>query len=167
MASHVKLLAFGCAALAALLIAPASRAEEGLSLDGFLQSHVAARTGSIACPVGTECHYPAAELRGQLKAEGSHTSGKAAFAARFDLVHDIALNETRLWTRELYGDLNSEKFTARVGRQVVTWGVGDLLFINDTFPKDWTAFFTGQPMQYLKLGSDAAKLNYYAGAANL
>ena len=167
MESHVKPFVFGCVAVAVLLIAPASRAEEGLSLDGFLQSHVAARTGSIACSAGTECNYPAAELRGQIKAEGSHASGKAAFAARFDLVRDIALDETRLGARELYGDLISEKLTARAGRQIVTWGVGDLLFINDTFPKDWSAFFTGQPMQYLKLGSDAAKLNYYADAVNL
>lgn len=25
----------------------------------------------------------------------------------------------------------------KAGRQIVTWGTGDLLFINDLFPKDW------------------------------
>ncbi len=60
----IKPLTLSCAAVAALLAAPASRAEEGLSLNGFLQSHVAARTDNIACTAGTECNYPAAELRG-------------------------------------------------------------------------------------------------------
>jgi len=139
---------------------------QGVSLDGFVQSHVAGRTSRVACPAGTACDFPAAELRGQLKAEGKNSPGDAAFLARFDLLRDVAIDDTRLVTRELFGDLTSEKASARLGRQVITWGVGDLLFINDTFPKDWVAFFTGQPMQYLKLGSDALKLNAFPGPAN-
>lgn len=46
----------------------------------------------------------------------------------------------------------------RVGRQILTWGTGDLLFINDLFPKDWTAFLIGRDVEYLKAPSDAAKL---------
>ena len=139
---------------------------QGVSLDGFAQSHVAARTSRATCPAGTACDFPAAELRGQLKAEGKNSPGNAAFLARFDLLRDVAIDDTRLVTRELSGDLTSEKASVRLGRQVITWGVGDLLFINDTFPKDWVAFFTGQPMQYLKLGSDALKLNAFPGPAN-
>jgi len=139
---------------------------QGVSLDGFAQSHVAGRTGRVDCPPGTACDFPAAELRGQIKAEGKNASGDAAFLARFDVLRDAAVDDTRLVTRELFGDLTSEKASARLGRQVITWGVGDLLFINDTFPKDWVAFFTGQPMQYLKLGSDALKLNAFPGPAN-
>jgi hypothetical protein len=46
--------------------------------------------------------------------------------------------------------------------------VGDLLFINDTFPRDRVVLFTGQPQQYFKLGSDALKLNaYHPGSANV
>lgn len=139
---------------------------QGVSLDGFVQSHVAARTSRVDCPAGTACDFPAAELRGQLKAEGKNSGGEAAFLARFDLLRDAAVNDTRLVTRELFGDLTSEKASARLGRQVITWGVGDLLFLNDTFPKDFAAFFTGQPVQYLKLGSDALKLNAFPGPAN-
>jgi len=139
---------------------------QGVSLDGFAQSHVAGRASRIDCPSGTACDYPAAELRGQLKAEGKNAGGEAAFLARLDLLRDAAVDDTRLVTRELFGDLTSEKASARLGRQVITWGVGDLLFINDTFPKDWVAFFTGQPMQYLKLGSDGLKLNAFPGPAN-
>lgn len=140
---------------------------QGISWGGFAQSHVAWRTKQVACPWGTACDFLAAELRGQLKAEGKNSSGNAAFLGRFDLFRDAAIDDTRLVTRELFGDLTSEKATARLGRQVITWGVGDLLFINDTFARDWVAMFTGQPMQYLKLGSDALKLNAFPGAANM
>jgi len=140
---------------------------QGISWGGFAQSHVAWRTNQGTCPSGTACEFPAAEVRGQLKAEGKNSSGNAAFAGRFDLVRDLVLDETSLETRELFGDLISEKAMARLGRQVITWGVGDLLFINDTFPRDWVAMFTGQPMQYLKLGSDAIKLNAFPAPVNL
>ena len=149
------------------LASPVATTGQGVSLGGFAQSHVAERTSRADCPSGTACDYPAAELRGQIKAEGGNVSGEAALLARLDLLRDTAVDDTRLVARELFGDLTSEKASARLGRQVITWRVGDLLFINDTFPKDWIAFFTGQPMQYLKLGSDALKLNAFPGPANL
>lgn len=140
---------------------------EGITLDGFTQAHVATRTGNVSCPAETQCDVPAEELRGQIKAEGKTESGTLGVLGRFDLVHDLALPDTTFETREFYGDWRAEGASARLGRQVVTWGVADLLFINDTFPKDWVAFFTGQPIQYLKLGSDALKLNVYPGTTNV
>lgn len=139
----------------------------GLTLDAFVQSHTAARTNRNGCTKGVECDFPWAELRGQLKAEGKTEDGTAGFLGRFDVLYDAALSDTSLKNRELFGDLVSEKASLRAGRQVITWGVGDLLFINDTFPKDWVAMFTGQPMQYLKLGSDALKLNAFPGPVSL
>jgi hypothetical protein len=68
--------------------------------------------------------------------------------------------------REGYVDYTSEKWDARIGRQVITWGVGDLLFINDVFPKDFEAFFSGRPMEYLKKGIDGAKVGLYPGFVN-
>ncbi len=50
----------------------------------------------------------------------------------------------------------------KIGRQVLTWGLGDLIFINDMFPKDWNSFFIGRDVEYLKAPSDAAKFSYYA-----
>ena len=43
----------------------------------------------------------------------------------------------------------------KLGRQVLTWGTGDLVFINDLFPKDWQSFFLGRDDEYLKAPSDA------------
>jgi hypothetical protein len=55
---------------------------------------------------------------------------------------------------------------ARIGRQVLTWGTGDLLFINDLFPKDWQAFFIRRDIAYLKAPSDAVKVSLYSDLAN-
>ena len=143
----VLMLAAGAAASLIPALSPAN----DLPVDGFVQSHVAVRTNRSGCAAGTECAYPWSELRAQLRAEGKSRSGATAFGARLDLLHDVVLDDTSIKTRELYADSVSEKASLRAGRQVITWGVGDLLFINDTFPKDWVAMFTGQPMQYLNL----------------
>ena len=60
-----------------------------------------------------------------------------------------------------------DKFGLRVGRQIYTWGVGDLLFINDVFPKDWEAFYSGRPLEYLKIGVDSVKLDVYSNIASI
>lgn len=49
----------------------------------------------------------------------------------------------------------------RAGRQILTWGTGDLIFINDMFPKDWQSFFLGRDSEYLKAPSDAIKVSFY------
>ena len=60
-----------------------------------------------------------------------------------------------------------DEVDVRVGRQVLTWGTGDLLFINDLFPKDWQSFFLGRDQEYLKAPSDAIKVGWYPGPVNL
>ncbi len=56
----------------------------------------------------------------------------------------------------------SERVDLRIGRQILTWGTGDLLFINDLFPKDWTAFLIGRDVDYLKAPSDAARIAVFS-----
>ncbi|WP_223789476.1 hypothetical protein [Marinicella meishanensis] len=48
-----------------------------------------------------------------------------------------------------------------LGRQITTWGTGDLLFINDQFPKDWLSFFSGRDDNYLKAPADAIRITRY------
>tara|TARA_R110002072_G_scaffold4706_21_gene32957 strand:- start:4803 stop:6245 length:1443 start_codon:yes stop_codon:yes gene_type:complete len=55
----------------------------------------------------------------------------------------------------------------KLGRQVLTWGTGDLVFINDLFAKDWNAFFSGRDEEYLKAPSDALKASYFFDWVNL
>lgn len=55
----------------------------------------------------------------------------------------------------------------KLGRQILTWGTGDLIFINDLFPKDWQAFFIGRDLEYLKAPSDAIKASFFSDYVNL
>ena len=94
-----------------------------------------------------------------------------------DLLYDMVLNEPRVFLeegrgvadlREAYASLRPASFMdVKVGRQVVTWGTGDLVFINDLFPKDWNAFFIGRDTEYLKAPSDALKVSLFSDLANL
>jgi len=85
---------------------------------------------------------------------------------------------------DVYGDLVTEKgyfdmreanvflrpldyMDLKAGRQILTWGTGDLVFINDLFPKDWQSFFIGRDVEYLKAPSDAAKVSLFGNSANL
>lgn len=51
----------------------------------------------------------------------------------------------------------------RVGKQVSTWGVGDLLFINDLFPKNWIAIFLGRNPEFWKDTANALRVSTYFG----
>lgn len=54
-----------------------------------------------------------------------------------------------------------------VGRQISTWGKGDLLFINDMFPKDWQSFFAGRGVNYLKAPADALRFTSFFTPFNI
>ena len=55
----------------------------------------------------------------------------------------------------------------KIGRQILTWGTGDMLFINDLFPKDWQSFFSGRDDEYLKAPSDAVFTSFFPELANI
>jgi hypothetical protein len=74
---------------------------------------------------------------------------------------DFDLREANVFTRP------TDWMDVKVGRQILTWGTGDLIFINDMFPKDWNSFFIGRDTDYLKAPSDAAKVSLFNDAANL
>ncbi len=82
---------------------------------------------------------------------------------KLDLFHDTTDGAWKGDLREAYFDYYSDKWDLRVGRQLITWGVGDLVFISDVWPKNWDALLTGMPLGFLKTGVDGVKLNYYAG----
>ena len=89
-----------------------------------------------------------------------------------DLVdqNDIELEEGRGWIDLREANLLAsplEMMDLKVGRQILTWGTGDLLFINDLFPKDWQSFFIGRDEEYLKAPSDALLLSLFPTAFNI
>ncbi len=84
--------------------------------------------------------------------------------------HSIRLEENQGWLllREAVVSLTPLDFLdIKAGRQILTWGTGDMLFINDLFPKDWKSFFIGRDPEYLKAPSDAAKVSLFSDVANL
>lgn len=70
--------------------------------------------------------------------------------------------------RELWFSFTPLEFMdVKAGRQVLTWGTGNLVFLNDLFPKDYRSFFLGRRLEYLKAPSDAVKVSLYSDFANL
>ncbi|MEF8943022.1 MAG: DUF1302 family protein, partial [Desulfohalobiaceae bacterium] len=116
-----------------------------------------------------------AETRLQLEAS-KYWQG-ANFVLKSDFLADAAAEDHGLDLRRGEGpiDLRSAYVTLsplpaldlKVGRQVLTWGTGDQLFINDMFPKDWESFFVGRDTEYLKAPSNAARASLFLDAFNL
>ncbi|MCP4544961.1 MAG: hypothetical protein GY835_00690 [bacterium] len=127
----------------------ALRVDENLALDGGL-------------PFG-ERAYPRNELRAQLTVQDG--LGDAEFYLRFDLLSDGTAGERNsVDLREGYLKLYPASWLdIKIGRQVATWGTGDLVFANDLFAKDWQAFFTGLDDAYLKPPQDLLRLSIYKG----
>ena len=61
----------------------------------------------------------------------------------------------------------SDWLDIKAGRQIITWGTGDLVFLNDLFPKDWQSYFIGRDSEYMKAPSDAVKLGVFHDWANV
>jgi hypothetical protein len=146
-----------------ILMQSFSAAANAVDIGGFAQVNYAARVSGAPCPPSGPCDFLLGDERFQLKAEGASEQGRSSFAAKVDLFQDALQDRSGIEVREVFVDLTGKRAALRVGRQIVTWGVGDLLFANDVFPKDWVALFTGRPMEYLKVGSDALKLDLHPG----
>jgi len=59
------------------------------------------------------------------------------------------------------------RIDVKVGRQVQTWGTGDLVFLNDLFPKDFVSFFSGREDEYLKAPGNSIRVSQYSPLFNV
>jgi hypothetical protein len=110
--------------------------------------------------------YNMAEGRLQLKTD-YYFSGdnilsdwQMALHGKCDFVVDIyqggkALTELRTLNAEF---TPVDIVDIKAGRQVLTWGTGDYVFLNDLFPKDFVSFIIGRDDEYLKKPSDALRI---------
>ena len=98
----------------------------------------------------------------------SYFSDRVDLAFKGDLIADAVADEidgdVRLATVTLRA---LDWLDIRAGRQVLTWGTGDLVFLNDLFPKDFVSFFIGRDDEFLKAPSNSLKMTFYTGPANL
>lgn len=155
---------FGRVAIGIVLVTTVARpaAAQETTLHGFVQANYSVRFAETR-PNDPPGDFLLGDHRLQFELARTSASGRVTAHVKVDFVHDAVAGAAHLDVREAFLTLTGTRFDLRLGRQVITWGVGDLVFINDVFPKDWTALIAGQPLQYLKIGSDAANLNLYLG----
>ena len=121
-------------------------------LNGFVEYGLSTKTENSK--------YILNEAKVQLKYEHSSDEGELFF--KVDFINDNVLNKTSMQIREAFFTTTPfEWMDLKIGRQIQTWGVGDLLFINDVFQKDWISFFSGRSDEYLKAPSDAIRLSIF------
>lgn len=144
---------------------------EELDLHGFWDARGGVRTQNAANQRDTSL------LESRLQLSTEYFGDVAIMQLRGDLLYDnVAEQDTlKLERGEGVFDLREANLTftptdimdVKLGRQILTWGTGDLLFINDLFPKDWQSFFTGRDEEYLKAPSDALMISLFPGFANI
>jgi len=130
-------------------------------LHGFAQGNYSVNTDT-SNPDGGDFKW--AEERLQIKLDASKNTMRLFL--KTDILYDHVDEIDGAELKEGFVDFTAEKWDTRIGRQVITWGVGDLIFINDIFPKDYEAFFSGRPLEYLKKGVDGIKIGVYPSYAS-
>lgn len=116
----------------------------------FLQNNVVLKSQSLN------------ETRLRIDTEYSHDLFE--LKAVGDGYYDQVLEDLIWKTRELNLAFSPiENLDVKLGRQIMTWGTGDYLFLNDLFSKDWQSFFSGREDEYLKAPSDSVRFTYYLG----
>ncbi|GEM_PF-240899 len=159
-------------ALALVLARPAAAAEvAGFDIHGFVDARAGRRLQEDPVERGTSL----AEIRAQIAAERRTDLG--TLMLRADFVYDAVPRASRIdlktgegWLdlREANGLFSPVSWAdIKIGRQILTWGVGDMLFVNDLFPKDWRAYFIGRDTDYLKAPSDALLISLFPGPVDL
>jgi len=116
----------------------------------FLQDNIVESNASLS------------EITARFNLDYSHESFE--FVSKGELLYDKVVNDTYWETRELNISFSpSHNSDVKLGRQILTWGTGDYIFLNDLFAKNWQSFFSGRDDQYLKHPSDSAKGTWYLG----
>jgi hypothetical protein len=155
-------LAWALVALAAAaLLAPL--AAQDAELHGFAEAGAATRVVSDALQPND---LLLSEVRFQL--DLAHYGERAELAFKGDFTSDGVSDGVEIDVRQATVTLRAADWLdVRAGRQVLTWGTGDLVFLNDLFPKDFVSFFVGRDDEYLKAPATALKLTFYSPLANL
>jgi hypothetical protein len=155
---------FAAVALSAALSLYPCASVLALSLHGFVEGAGGIRLKDDPAQ-SRDATLGEARLQVELSQKGPADS-RLFFKA--DLIGDGVEERGDADLREFYLDVSpAQIIDIRAGRQILTWGTGDLVFINDLFPKDFVSFFIGRSLEYLKVGSDAVKFSLYPGPFSL
>lgn len=151
----------GLALTAASLLSAHACAE--LQLNGFAEWRGGLR-------LGEDAHQSddATLDEARLQVDSSATWSDVQFRAKVDFLYDGVDSRADIDPREISASVSPvSALDLKLGRQTLTWGAGDYLFINDLFPKDWKSFLLGREDEYLKAPSDAVKASVFSDIANL
>lgn len=154
-------------AAAAILLAVAALPASGeVDWHGFVEGAYGVRTATDPWFDGKQ-DYTLNETRGQLRLSSYGDRGEAFL--RLDFLNDNVSGGSDVEIREGFLRFNTfgDKLEVKAGRQALTWGTGDLIFVNDLFPKDWVSFFVGREDQYLKAPADAVRLGIFGLPLNV
>lgn len=146
-----------------LLISLSGFSQEELPFHGYLELGYGARTEDSALHTND---YSLNDARFQL--DFNRSSDKAILTLKLDFLYDGYDSQTHTEVRE--ANLNiflNDIAELKVGRQIITWGTGDMLFINDVFPKDWVSYFAGRDDEYLKAPSNTILYSLFPGSYSL
>ncbi|MBD3297314.1 MAG: hypothetical protein GF341_01570 [candidate division Zixibacteria bacterium] len=155
-------------ALAALFVAAGASAQPIVT--GFVEANQVVRVqenDALGDGAIGDRTYPRSELRAQMKLQ--EYSDRGQLFIRADFVSDaVASDRSHVDLREAYVKTTLfDWLDVKIGRQVATWGTGDLIFANDLFAKDWRAFFSGLDDTYLKPPQDLLRLTAYVNGLTL
>jgi len=140
-----------------------------LPFEGFVEARYGHRVREDPFESGTTL----AEVRLQTARSGG--LGAAVYRVSADWVagegiaRDIDLRRGEGWLdlREAWVSFRATSAVdVRVGRMISTWGTGDLLFLNDLFPKDWQSFLLGRDVEYLKAPNDGVRASFFSDWLN-
>ena len=137
--------------------------ERGLPWSGFVETAYGRRLDSDPAIAGRQT---LGDVRLRLETDWSNDSVRWTFKG--DALYDEYESELDGDVRELSLQFSPiERIDLKVGRQVLTWGTGDLLFLNDLFPKSWISFFSGREDEYLKAPSNTLRMTWYSDRINV
>ena len=137
--------------------------QAGLVFSGFIE-------GAYGRRLDADPNFLPRQSLGDLRArvETEWANDALLVTVKGDALYDDYADDFDIEPRELSIRVSpTDSLDLKLGRQVLTWGTGDLLFLNDLFPKSWVSFFSGRDDEYLKAPSDAVRATWYNDAINV
>jgi len=148
-----------------------SHKDQDYNLSAIADMRVGIRTQSAI----QQDEFSIGEARLQIKYK--HQVDRLTLNCQVDLLLDPVLDQYAIKLKEGTGfvdlrDLNltiipSDYMDLIIGRQTMNWGTGDLMFINNLFPKDWISLYIGRDESYHDAPTDAIKVGFYSLFINM
>lgn len=148
----------------AALVLPPGKPAPAMELHGAFQNNASMRLAGYG---GRDHDWLNLETKLQVETRRAFGDGKGDVFGKLDFNYGHITGRGDVEIRELYVNRYFSKSDVRAGKQIITWGSSDLVFVTDVFPKDWTSLIVGRPMEYLKKGSEAVRGQFYLSESTL